>query len=156
MNITKTLRYVFVGQLLSAVLIAVAGETGWLPIGSLSGDDQRTYVLSIVGVALAIIGLPLALKLMHLHYVRTDIWGDDHDNDNGNDVAAPWQSGYTKWSIVRMSLLWLSLLFNLIMYYLLGYNTTCGYLALMTVVAYLFVWPSDDRMQAERDWERER
>ena len=53
-----------------------------------------------------------------------------------------------------MGLLWLSLLYNLLMYYLLDYNTTCGYLALMTVVAYVFIWPSDERMQAERTWER--
>ena len=159
MNITKILRYAFVGQLLIAALIAIAGEAEWLPIGALSDDGQRTYVLSIIGVALAIIGIPLAMKLMHLHYVRKHIWPEQENasttRDELNDnTSSSWQPRYSTWSHVRMGLLWLSLLYNLLMYYLLDYNTTCGYLALMTVVAYVFIWPSDERMQAERTWER--
>jgi len=50
---------------------------------------------------------------------------------------------------VPSSALWVALTYNLIMYYLLDFNTTCGYLALMTLVAYIFVWPSDERMESE-------
>ena len=39
---------------------------------------------------------------------------------------------------------------NCFAYYLLGCEPTCGYLALMCVVAFFFIWPSEDKMLYER------
>jgi len=152
MKITKILRYIFAGQLLVAAIVALLGETGLLHAGALSDSDERIYILSIVGVALAIICIPLALKLLHMKRVRTHLLGVSNElqeTESGNGEVNSVEQRYKMWSEIRLCMLWLALMYNLIMYYLLDFNTTCGYLALMTVVAYIFVWPSDERMATE-------
>lgn len=135
MGTVKQLQYVFIAQMVVFGLIAILGETGVLPASNLAADDGKVYMLSMVGVVFALMYIPLALKLMHIARVRREIKGNEKK--------------YFSWYLVRFTLLCIAVLFNLVMYYLLDFNTTCGYLALMTLVAYIFVWPSRARMENE-------
>lgn len=129
------LRSVFCTELVTTALLVGIFETDLLPVGTLPLDKSQEYILSMVGVVLTIIGIPLALKLMTLKPVRAQI-----------SVS---EQRYVTWSMVRIALLGIPLLYNTLMYYLLGFNTTCCYLALMCVVAFIFIWPSQERMQNE-------
>ena len=135
MNTIKFLRAIFFCELLTAALLAAIFETGMLDNSQLAEPAGRAYLLEIAGVALTVASIPLAMKLMHFETVRRAI------KDN--------EANYRTWSSVRLILLYASLGYNLLMYYLLGFDVTCGYLALMTVVAFFFVWPSRGRMEYE-------
>lgn len=135
--ITKTLRLLYIAALLTAVLIAVIFETGMLPEGDLGSDEVLSYWLSIVGVALTIILLPLSLRLMKFEMVKKSV--------------AQSEMNYLRWSIGRIALLGIPLLYNLVCYYLTGCVPTYAYMALMAAVCFLFIWPSRDRMTYERE-----
>ena len=137
MNIIKTLRIIYVCELLTAALIALVFETSLLIPGTLAGDEELAYWLSIIGVALTIILLPLSLRLFKFERVKRAVAKSEHH--------------YLRWSVVRLGCLALPLLYNLVCYYLLGCEPTYGYLALMIVVAYIFIWPSRDKMVYERE-----
>ena len=133
----RKLRFIYCAELLIAALIAILYEAGLIAEGTLAGNDLRTYWMSIVGIALTIVLVPVAMRLMKFKRVNNAVVQDE--------------AAYYHWSIVRFALLGLPLLYNTLCYYLLGCETTCGYLALMVVVAFLFVWPSMDKMEYERE-----
>ena len=134
----RLLRSVYCGILLTAVYYTTFFETDLLEIGQLAGDDALAYWVNIIGVALTLALLPLALRLMKIPYIR-------------RDIKATGDAAYTKWAIIRLTLLATPLHFNLIVYYLLGCEPTSGYLALIAAVAFIFVWPSRDKMLYEMD-----
>ena len=134
MKTITILRRLYITVLLTAALAAIIFETemivlDWTP------DASAAYLLEIAGVVIAIIGIPLALKLLHFPRIKAIIQGNE--------------SKYLSWSIYRICLLAVPLYFNLLMYYLLSCDVTSGYLALMVVVAMLFIWPSRSRMEYE-------
>lgn len=134
MNTITLLRKLYIAVLITSAILAISFETGllvvdWAPEASLA------YVLEIVGVVLAVIAIPLALKLLHFQRIKAIIQGNE--------------TKYRSWSIYRITMLAAPLYYNLLMYYLLGCDVTCGYLALMVVVAMLFIWPSRSRMEYE-------
>lgn len=133
----KKLRFIYCVELLIAALIAILFETGIIAEGTLAGNDLQTYWMSIVGVALTIVLVPVSMRLMKFKYVSSAVAQDEQ--------------AYYRWSILRLVLLGAPLLYNTLCYYLFGCETTCGYLALMVVIAFLFVWPSTDRMEYERE-----
>ena len=135
MNTIQFLRALFFGELLTAALLAVIFETGMLASSQLAEPDGRAYILEIAGVGLTVVSIPLAMKLMHFETVRRAVKDDE--------------ARYRTWSCLRLVILFGSLIYNLLMYYLLGFDVTCGYLALMTVVAFFFVWPSRGKMEYE-------
>jgi hypothetical protein len=49
----------------------------------------------------------------------------------------------------------LPLIYNTTFYYLLGEDATLGYLALMTVIAFFFIWPSRGKMDYEMERAKE-
>lgn len=136
-NIIKFLRCLFISSLVSSLLIAIAFESMLLEPGMLVGDEVLSYWMSLVGVAMVLINLPVALKLMKFEKIR-------------KEVTASVQA-YQKWYVIRIAILQTPLLYNILAYYLLGCEPTFGYMALMAAVAHLFVWPSRDRMIYERE-----
>ena len=128
MNI-KFLRITYICELLTSALLAVIFETGLLEGGQLADNPQTAYVLEIIGIVLALVCIPLAMKLFHFEKVSQAV--------NTDDLA------FTRWSTYRLCLLGLPLLYNTLMYYLLGFDVTCGYLALMSVVPFIFIWPRE-------------
>ena len=136
-NIIKFLRCFFISCLAAALTIALAFEAQLLEPGIMVGHELANYWMSIIGVAMILINLPAALKLMKFEKVRKEVTAS--------------AEAYRKWSILRLSILQTPLLFNVLCYYLFGCEPTYGYMALMALVAHLFVWPSRDKMIYERD-----
>ena len=131
------LRCVFGANLATAAIIAILYETLLIEPGLLVGNDEASYWFGICGIGLLLICIPLALKLMSFKRIKAAV----------KESAKAYQT----WSIMRLALLEGPLLFNTLAYYLLGCEPKFGYMALMIVVAHLFVWPSLDKMNYERE-----
>ena len=133
----KTLRALYCVVLLTAACIAIIFETGLCSEGNLATNEVLNYWLSLGGVAMTIILLPLALRLMKFGHVKKSI--------------AKSEENYMLWSVIRIVMLGIPLLYNLLCYYATGCEPTFIYMALMAVVCFLFIWPSHDKMVYERE-----
>ncbi len=137
MNIIKLLRIVLFSGLLVAGVLTLLFETDTLESGALMGQEQTAYWLGFAGVAMTIITIPTALKLMTLKRVKAAVTQSEEK--------------YLRWSVIRLLMLTTPLLYNLLVYYLLGCEPTYAYMALMILLVFLFVWPSQDKMIYERE-----
>lgn len=135
MNIIKILQFIYCFELLMGVFLAVMFETETVPTGILATDGSLAYTMELIGVAVCILSIPLALKLLSFRAIKAQV--------------ANSKRLYFKWSACRIFILSISLIYNLLIYYLFGCNPTCGYLALMSATAFLFIWPSHDKMAYE-------
>ena len=133
MIVRLRLFYIFV--LAIAALLALAYESGLATVGALDIPAQMHFVFEIVAVCITLLIIPFSLKLLTIRNIRQRI------------IRSKRQ--YEQWSMVRIALLATPLHLNLSQYYLLDLDTTCGYLALMTAVTFLFIWPSRERMEDE-------
>lgn len=136
-NIITFLRMIFISSLATTLVIAICFEMLLIEPGALVGNDLLNYWMGIVGVAMILILIPLALKLMKFKKVK--------------EAVATSEQAYQQWSVIRLSLLSAPLVYNVLAYYMFGCEPSFGYMALMVVVAHLFVWPSRDRMIYERE-----
>ena len=132
---TRFLRILYICIILTAVLFAFIFESQMLQYTPLTDDNAR-YVFNLVAVALTLTMLPLALKIFTFSLPRRQ--------------GAASVIGYVRWSVVRLAALSLPLYFDTVSFYLLDRYATCGWMALMVAVMFLFVWPSDGRMRYER------
>ena len=130
------LRCLFSAPLLTAAIIVFVYEVGLQEPGLVAGDTTTAYWMNMIGVVVTLLCILLALKLMNFKRVKAMIHADEQK--------------YFTLSQVRILLLGLPLFYNTIAYYFLGCEPTCGYLALMCVVAFFFIWPSQDKMLYER------
>ncbi|MBR1790959.1 MAG: hypothetical protein IJ754_04290 [Bacteroidaceae bacterium] len=129
------LRSTYLFALMTAIVLIIIFEVGLLPIGTRAYDSMSNYTCEMIGVFLTIICIPVALKLMSFGWIKRQL------------SIQP--DKYFTLSIVRISLLTVPLLYDTIFYYLLGEDATLGYLALMDVIAFLFIWPSQGKMEYE-------
>ena len=97
---------------------------------------KTLYIYSTVMILLTLALLPLALRLFKFRLVHEELI------ING-DLAL------FKWGGVRLGILGLLLIVNTMMYYTFGYEPTFGYLALVTLLAMPFVYPTLNRCYAE-------
>lgn len=120
------------------LMIVVAGESEWIPVGDLADDVTMTYMLDTFGILLTAICVPLALKLFSRIF-RKKI------DEVTIDVAL---KRYAFWSLIRLGFLGLPLLLNLVSYYLTLSRT--GLLCmLITLTASLFCVPSEKKLRSE-------
>lgn len=136
-NIITFLRTVFISNLAATLVIAICFETLLIEPGAWVGNDLLNYWMGIIGVAMILLFIPLALKLMKFRKVKKAVTASEQ--------------AYQQWSVIRLGLLSAPLVFNVLAYYIFGCEPSFGYMALMVVVAHLFVWPSRDRMIYERE-----
>lgn len=136
MSIINRLRFFYIAILACAAVVALLYETDIATVGLISTTPTVRYTLEIVCVFAALVLIPLSLKLLSLKPIRQRIVRSERD--------------YERWSFMRLAMLATALHLNLSQYYMMELDTTCGYLALMTVVTFLFVWPSRERMEDER------
>ena len=129
------LRALYCIFLLQAALLVLIYETEMLPVGTQAYDSKANYLVEMSGLLLTIICIPLALKLMNFSWVKK--------------MLRQQPQKYLLLCIIRLGLLGVPLLFDVLAYYLLGLDATLGYLALMIVVAFLFIWPSQEKMEYE-------
>ena len=134
---TTFLRLFFLSELLAPAILAAIFESDKLPAGATAIDEVQEYTFSMFSVVFTLISVPLALKLMTFKRVRVQVQKSEQN--------------YRTWAIMRIALLGVPLIYNTLMYYILGFNTTCGYLGLICAVAFFFIWPSDGKMRYERE-----
>ena len=135
-NPTRLLRILFMASLATPACLAAIMETGLLSIDPITDDGSR-YVFNIVAVGLTLACIPLALRMFTLPLPRRQ--------------AKASVTGYVRWAVMRIAVLTIPLNFDVIAYYWLGRYATCGWMALMVAVMFMFVWPSDGRMYYERE-----
>ncbi len=136
MSVITRLRTFYIITLALTTLIALAYELDIATVGAMDATPQQQYVFEIVCVCVTLVFIPVALKLMTFKGIRQRVVHSERQ--------------YELWSMVRLAMLETPLLLNLSNYYLLDLDTTCGNLALMTAVTFLFVWPTRERMEDER------
>ncbi len=121
------------------ILVAVLGYLKIIPNGCLVGEGtaKTAYIINIIAVALTLIGSGLAIKLFNL-------------NTNNNlrrytlDSAI---STYHVWSIVRLFILFVAIVFGLIAYFLTfsDIGLFCALMALTLTVIYCI--PTKDKIK---------
>lgn len=120
------------------LLLAALYESDVLPRGIYAGHPQAEYLLQTAGILLAVLLIPLSLRLFQLsltRYVR-------------QLPLAEALRGYRRWSEVRLCLLLVAALSNLTVYYW-TLSTTGLLCAGMVMVATLFCVPGRKRMEDE-------
>lgn len=114
----------------------------------LSGDeqveemDETLFIFQTVSVMITLFNVPVSLKLMKFKFVAQRL------------QARPEES-YRTYSLVRIILLSGTLLFNVVCYYLYP-MVSFVYLALIVLVAFLFIYPSESRLHSELDFIQEK
>lgn len=98
-------------------------------------EPATEYWLTTVVTLLTIGLVPLSLKLLNFERVRPKLKESE--------------GVYFRWASLRWLLLSVALVMNTVVYYAFSTGTSCGYLALLCAAAYLFVWPSQSRMNEE-------
>lgn len=115
-----------------------AGEFDLLPVGALADHTQATYYLEVFGILLTAICIPLSLKLFGL-VLKKKI---DH-------LTIPLAlKRYVLWSNIRLGLLEVTILLNLLCYYL-TLSSTGNLCMLIGLTASLFCLPSEKRLRNE-------
>lgn len=126
------------------ILLLIAYETDLLPVGLYAGDARMMYVWETVGILIAIVCVPLSLKLFNFIHKKTI--------DNVNLAEA--LSKYTFWSGIRLAILEVAVLLNVFVYYLTLSNVG-GFCALIALTASLFCFPGEKRLRQELNLEEE-
>ena len=138
MKKTQTLLMtVFWGLLLVAALLYIACEYLNFDFSYLSDTSEQTrYVVSTVMILATLAVLPMALRLFKKRKVHAELI-------SLREVAL------RKWGLVRLVLLGDMLIINTMLYFLFGFESSFGYLAVVLLLAMPFVYPSMDRCLAE-------
>ncbi|MCD8317791.1 MAG: hypothetical protein LUC45_02545 [Paraprevotella sp.] len=135
----KILRLEFSFVFLWAAVLLVLFESGIWPSGELADDAAVCYNLSVVGIFMVIILIPMSLKLMSLRTVKASFAAED---------SAIVERNYRRWCEIRMAILAVTGWTNLVFYYL-TLDSTGGFCALITALALCFCWPSQDKFVYE-------
>lgn len=120
------------------ILLVMAYEFDFLPVGLYADDPRMMYVLETAGILTAIVCVPLSLKLFNI-VLKKKI-----DEVHLEEAL----SKYIFWSGVRLGVLEIAVLLNVFVYYLTLSNVGafCGLIAL---TASVFCLPSEKRMREE-------
>ena len=109
MNTTNKLRIFFAAEILTPLLLAIVFETGLGEMDSHLVDEPLvTYLMQMAGIVLTICAIPFALKIMKFAYVKRRIQTSELE--------------YCRWSIIRIAILGVPLIFNTLAYYLLEFD----------------------------------
>ena len=135
MSTVKYLRTLYIIFLSGIIPLGVLLESGLIDISIVEPSSIVGTWTTMTGIALTVIVIPLSLKWMTLRRVKVAI----------KDSEEAYRMHYS----LRLYMLSLTLIYHIILYFMSGCEPTFGYMALMVVVAYLFVWPSEDKMRYE-------
>lgn len=129
-----------------AFILVALFELEVFPVGEMAGNAVAEYYLSLAGIAMMVVLVPMSLKLMTFRMVKASFAKDE--------VSA--RSGYKRWSEVRMAMLAVAGWSNLGFYYL-TLNSTSSFCALIVALALLFCRPSRDKFEGETGlvWKKE-
>lgn len=120
------------------LLLVVAGEMEWLPVGMLAADVRGTYYFETVGILLTAACIPFSLKLFSWILVK---------KIDKLTIAAAFK-WYFVWSNIRLGLLEITVVVNLLCYYFTLENTG-SLCALIGLTASFFCMPGEKRLREE-------
>ncbi len=120
--------------------LVIVFEAGLLPYGQFAGDYRMGYILETVAILLAIVAIPLALKLFSVALVK-------RISQYPLEQAL---KAYRAWNRVRLGMLAVVAFYGIVVYYLTMVNIG-GLCALMALTASFFCWPSEKRLMQELD-----
>lgn len=126
-------RALYIACLATAALVALLFETDLLPIGTVELGEPARYWLTIVIEVLTLVAIYVAVKWHRMGFVARH-FGDAEPGDSSVEAQRS--------AIFRITTLYVPLLTNLLMYYVFATEPSFAYLALMVVVAFIFVWPA--------------
>lgn len=135
-ELLKRLKLEMLAFWLISLLVFLAGEYGFLPFGLLASDKQLVFTLDTASICVTLLLIPLALKLFQLNTTRSLL------RMNMDDLLV----SYHRWSIVRLSILLVCMLFDLVVYYLVVDSTglLCSLIVLLTT---LICWPTEEKIK---------
>lgn len=136
-SVINKIQIVFFTMLLSLLCISFVCETGLLPASNIDVFKQENgigYYIYTMCLLLVLVCIPVALKMMTIDRVKKYV--------NNSD------SRYFTVSMLRLTILYIPALLGLVMYYL-TYNPSYCYCTGIAVIAFMFVWPTEDRMSKE-------
>ncbi|NDV64331.1 hypothetical protein [Bacteroides sp. 224] len=120
------------------ILLIIAGESNWMPVGLYADDAGMQYIWDTVGILVTIAFVPLSLKLFSL-VLKKQI----------DTLTFPVAlKRYSLWSGIRLGLLEFVVILNIVIYYLTLGNigSLC---ALIALTASFFCMPSEKRLREE-------
>jgi len=136
-KIVYATNYSFWGIWVVALAIVFSFEFELFPSGALVGEDRFLYMAQSLGVLLAIVVIPGALKLFHLKLQKL--------------LELPKEEAlrpYLHWAVARDWALGFVIQFNLIFYFL-SLNKAFAFIVLITLLATLFCLPGKERVCAD-------
>lgn len=139
----QLLMALFCGFLLAAGVLYVLGEFLQVDMAFLANPSRQTqFLCSTVMILFTISLLPLSLRLFKFRRVNDDLISRKHE-------------ALKRWGTIRLSLMGGLLVVNTLLYYAFGFQSTYGYLAVVTLLCMPFVLPTMSRCQAEVEKEVE-
>lgn len=131
----RKLTVIFWVLVFDTAMAVILFETGLLPTGFMPAGGDAEFVLTSLMELLAIVCIPLALRLFRIRRVAADFEAD------GPQALAVWGE-------VRLLLLGLPMLADTLLYYFF-IKPTFAYLAVISLLSMLFVYPGRDRCMYE-------
>lgn len=129
----------FWGQLAIPAMLYVCGEFLDVDMAVLSGCSPTVrYAATAAMILFSLALIPLALRLFKFRKI--------HD-----DLIERQAFALDKWGVVRLMILGDLLLLNTVLYYAFGFEPAFGYLALITLLAMPFVYPTMNRCLTETE-----
>lgn len=123
--------------LIVPALIYVCGDILDIDLAVLSGvSELARYVVSTVMILATLALLPIVLRLFKMQRVHADLVRRRAD-------------ALKKWGSLRVCILGGLLLLNTLLYYAFGFESSFGYLAIVTLLCMPFVYPTMDRCLTE-------
>lgn len=136
----KVLQALALSDIAMVSMFVILFETDILPVGILFSDEpeiQRVvFWITTAMELLTIILIPLALKLFRFPKVNTEL------KEQG-------ATALQKWGIIRLELLMAPAIVNTLLYYITGLSTAFAYLAIISLIALAFIWPTQHRCEEE-------
>ena len=130
-KIVNTIRIQYFAMLAGALMFACI--VWFLPMKTIE-DGQMAFYFQYIAVLLTLGGVYFALRLFKYQMIA--------DKVRGNDAA------YQQYSLIRMAMLEFPLLFNLEGYWLFA-TPSYAYMAIIVLMGFAFVYPSNERYQSE-------
>ena len=136
-NLRNALLTQYIGSIVFAAIIVILYETEILLEGHFSGMADLEFLCVTVLELATICAIPLMLRLFKFGAVKRKI------AKGGIPVLQ-------KYGIIRISVLMDLLILNTFFYYQFM-NVSFGYMAIILLIASVFIFPSKSRCQAELD-----
>lgn len=123
-----------------AAAIYVCGDYLEVDMAILASDEARHsgYYVQMVMILLTLGLVPLALRLFKFKSIHATL------------LTRPAEA-LLKWGSIRVLILGVLLVVNTLLYYIFGFESTYGYLAVMVMLTMPFVFPTMERCKAETE-----